>query len=67
MTTQNNESDKENSNEHLAQIALFFDEMQASLLGADSGANKKEGAKRREDGQVSDVQRDVLRANPELS
>ena len=39
----NNDSDKENPDEHLAQVALFFDEMQATLLGAEG--NKKDNAK----------------------
>ena len=41
----NNDSDKANPDEHLAQIALFFDEMQASLLGAEGTSNKKESGK----------------------
>ena len=44
----NNDSSEENPDEHLAQIALFFDEMQASLLGADGAANKKDGGSKGE-------------------
>jgi hypothetical protein len=40
-----NESDRQNPDEHLAQVALFFDEMQATLLGAENGGSKKDNAK----------------------